>query len=63
MLPGIFPDKVTPWYWFYRWSSSSMWYSSGKNTFVGDVNLQMITTKFWYEYSIYGTNFVYDLVS
>ena len=36
----------SPWYWFYRWGSSSMWCSSSKNTLVGYTNLQMITKKF-----------------
>ena len=34
------------WYWFYRWSSSSVWCSSSKNTIVDAGNLQMITNKF-----------------
>ena len=38
------------WYWFYRWSGSSVLCSSCKNTFVGAGNLQMITSKFWFEY-------------
>ena len=46
---GIFPDKFTR-HWFYRWSSSSMWFSTCKNTFVGAGNLQIITYKFWCEY-------------
>ena len=32
-----------PWNWFYRCSRC-------KNTFVRAVNLQMITSKFWFEY-------------
>ena len=39
-----------PWHWFYRWSSSSVWCFSSRNTPVGAVNLQMVTNKFWYEY-------------
>ena len=49
MLPGVFPDKFT-WHWVYRWSSSSMWCSSCKNTIAGPGNLQIITYKFWCEY-------------
>ena len=43
--------KSHPWYWFYRWSSSSAFPFSCKITFVGAGNLQMITSKFWFEYS------------
>ena len=34
---------------FYRGISSSMWCSSGKNTFLGAGSLQMITNKVWCE--------------
>ena len=40
-------------YWFYRWSTSSMWCFSCKKISVGDGNLQMITNKSWYKYFIY----------
>ena len=36
MLPGTFPDiESYPWYWFYRWSNSSVLCYSCKNTIVG----------------------------
>ena len=41
---GHFQIKL-PWYWFYRWSSSSVWCSSCKNTFAGAGNLQTITNR------------------
>ena len=50
MLPEAFLDiESYPWYWFYRWSNSSVLCSSCKNTFVGAGNLQVITNKFWCE--------------
>ena len=50
MLPGAFPDiESYPWYWFCRWSNSSVLCSSCKNTFVGAGNLQVITNRFWCE--------------
>ena len=63
----VFPDiESYPWYWFYRWSNSSVLCSSCKNTFVGAGNLQVITNKFWCEnlwgpYVLYisGRSFVY----
>ena len=39
-----------PWNWFYRWSSSSVLCSIYKNTSVVAGNLQMIASKFWFEY-------------
>ena len=48
--PGAFSNKVNPWYWFYRWSSSSVLCFNRKNTLVGADNLQMIRSKFWFEY-------------
>ena len=49
MLRGVFPDKLTL-ILIYRRSSSSMWCSSCKNTFVGASSLQMIANKYWCEY-------------
>ena len=49
MLRGVFPDKLTL-ILIYRRSSSSMWCSSCKNTFVGTSSLQMIANKYWCEY-------------
>ena len=43
-----------PWYWFYRWNSSSMLCPSYKNTFLCAANLQIITDKFWCEH-LWGT--------
>ena len=51
MQPGEFPDKVTPDTDFTDIAVvSSMWFSSSKNTFVGDGDLLMITNKCWCEY-------------
>ena len=47
--PGTFPDNVTPDIWLCRWSSSSVWCSRCKNTFLSTGNIQMIVNKFWCE--------------
>ena len=50
MLPGVFLDiESCPWYWFHRWSNSSVICSVVKKTFVEAGNLQVITNKFWCE--------------
>ena len=46
---GNFQIKL-PLIFIYEWSSSSVWSSKCKNTFVGTGNLQMITNKYWCEY-------------
>ena len=47
MLPGAFLDiESYLWYWFYRWSNSSVLCSSFKKTFVDAGNLQVTTNKF-----------------
>ena len=48
--------------WFYRWSSSSVWWSTCKNTFVSDGDLQMVTYKFDMDTlrTDSGSNFLYS---
>ena len=46
-LPGVFLDNTR--FWFYRWCSSSIRYSSYKNTFADDGDIQ-IRNKVWYQH-------------
>ena len=62
LLPFLFLSFFLKGSWFYRWSSSSVWWSTCKNTFVSDGDLQMVTYKFDMDTlrTDSGSNFLYS---